>query len=603
MSEIHWLSDVSAPFATAADWTGRVIPGASDDAILDAAGAGRYTVTASVSHTVGSIQTAATATLAIAGGVFTAGIGTGSGANAGAIAIDNGGALRFAGTLDNTGTVTLASATGAATLEVLAGGGSLTGGGTVDLANGGRDRICGVNASVALTNVDNTITGAGYLGTGSMAFDNDADGVVEASGGDLIVSTGANTIANAGLIEAGKGATLTLNQSTLANAGGAIEALAGGRIDLDGAFVEGGALTAQNGGVIVANSGDSTLDAFAAAMSFTGRLNVASGASLTLNGTFSGAGDIDLYAGAGTSKLIVGPDTVAVKGGQINLSDSSGNMIVGTGGRTVFEDDERIDGAGTIGDGNMDIGVGAGGVVDGTGSKPLVIDAGSQTISMYGAIVCTGSGGVSVEGNILGINGGLLFADGGNITVTGGMSAYGCSAEIKNATLKISAGITVGGNFHIDFSGATGELVVPRAEYVIAGFSPTGGMEIDSTAVPFIAGNVTFVPNSDYPTRWGIVWIDNGTSNVEGIILNGNFTSTTFITKNDGHGGTLLECEASGSPASAGAAPASAARKVAALVAAAASLAPAGGVTTGMAGADAAFGRAHLAMAVVVGRA
>ena len=62
MTQIHWKSAVSADFNTAADWSTGNVPGAADDAILDATG-GAFTVSTSTAETVNSIQTAANATL------------------------------------------------------------------------------------------------------------------------------------------------------------------------------------------------------------------------------------------------------------------------------------------------------------------------------------------------------------------------------------------------------------------------------------------------------------------------------------------------------------------------------------------------------------
>jgi hypothetical protein len=66
MAEIHWANPISGSFTNAADWSSGVVPGASDDAILDAAGVTPYTVTASTNGTVvNSVRTAANATLDI----------------------------------------------------------------------------------------------------------------------------------------------------------------------------------------------------------------------------------------------------------------------------------------------------------------------------------------------------------------------------------------------------------------------------------------------------------------------------------------------------------------------------------------------------------
>jgi hypothetical protein len=86
MAQIHWATATDGEFGQASDWAGGVVPGASDDAILDAAGS-RFVVGSAVSASVESLQLAANATFRITGGTFTAQAGTGSGANWGAIEV------------------------------------------------------------------------------------------------------------------------------------------------------------------------------------------------------------------------------------------------------------------------------------------------------------------------------------------------------------------------------------------------------------------------------------------------------------------------------------------------------------------------------------
>jgi hypothetical protein len=49
MTTVHWL-DGDGNWNTASDWSGRAVPGSSDDALNDAGGA--YTVTSSQTNTV-----------------------------------------------------------------------------------------------------------------------------------------------------------------------------------------------------------------------------------------------------------------------------------------------------------------------------------------------------------------------------------------------------------------------------------------------------------------------------------------------------------------------------------------------------------------------
>ena len=106
MSQIHWLEPVSGNFTNASDWSGGRVPGASDDAILDAGGSS-FTVTSAASETVDSLQLAANATLTITGGTFAAVAGTGAGANAGLILVGAGDTLSLDGVVANGGAITL----------------------------------------------------------------------------------------------------------------------------------------------------------------------------------------------------------------------------------------------------------------------------------------------------------------------------------------------------------------------------------------------------------------------------------------------------------------------------------------------------------------
>ncbi|MDQ2859480.1 MAG: hypothetical protein M3T55_01870 [Pseudomonadota bacterium] len=215
-SAIHWLNPVSAAFTTAVDWTDGLVPGANNDAILDAPGSTKYIVTASTSQTVKSIQTAATATLDVAG-AFTAAAGTGSGANVGTVLIANGGTFTIGGAFADPGRVII-DASNARTSFVAAANATLTGGGEVFIAENANDILIGASASVTLTNVDNIIAGGGGLGGGKLILVNGAKGQIQSEGAaPLIIDTGANTIVNAGLIEAaGAGATI---MSAVANTG------------------------------------------------------------------------------------------------------------------------------------------------------------------------------------------------------------------------------------------------------------------------------------------------------------------------------------------------------------------------------------------------
>ncbi len=186
-----WQTPTSSAFGTANDWTAGVVPGAADAAIL--ADPGTYTVTATTSETVASVQTAAGATLAIIGGVFTVSGGTGGGVNAGTITVKGGTSLDLGGAFANDGSVTLEAAT--AKMVVAAGGLGLSGAGFLSLDGG---VIEGASASATLTNAGGIIEGDGDLGDGLMTLVNQAGSMIKGIGAStLTIDTGANVIGNA----------------------------------------------------------------------------------------------------------------------------------------------------------------------------------------------------------------------------------------------------------------------------------------------------------------------------------------------------------------------------------------------------------------------
>ena len=69
------------------------------------------------------------------------------------------------------------------------------------LSDSSQNFISGTDPSVTLTNIDNTISGAGHLGNGQLTLIN--EGTIDANGTHpLIVDTGANPITNSGTLEA-----------------------------------------------------------------------------------------------------------------------------------------------------------------------------------------------------------------------------------------------------------------------------------------------------------------------------------------------------------------------------------------------------------------
>jgi hypothetical protein len=86
--------------------------------------------------------------------------------NASSMVVSDGAMLSLGGTVNNTGTITLNSTGDETDLQVIGDGVTLQGGGQLTLSDSHENVIFGATAGTTLTNVDNTISGAGQIGIG-----------------------------------------------------------------------------------------------------------------------------------------------------------------------------------------------------------------------------------------------------------------------------------------------------------------------------------------------------------------------------------------------------------------------------------------------------
>ena len=160
--KIFWKNAISDNFSNAVDWSTGNVPGNAAIAMLTVAGS--YVVTADSNHTVLGLATGTNTTLNITGdSTFTVTEGTPIGANRGLIPVADGSTLQVGGLFNNTSEIGLGANGHATTLAITAAGATLQGGGTVLMTDDFHNQIVGstLSAISTLTNVDNTISGAG----------------------------------------------------------------------------------------------------------------------------------------------------------------------------------------------------------------------------------------------------------------------------------------------------------------------------------------------------------------------------------------------------------------------------------------------------------
>ncbi|QIO98848.1 hypothetical protein [Bradyrhizobium symbiodeficiens] len=109
-------------------------------------------------------------------------------------------------------------------------------------------------------------------------------------------------------------------------------------------------------------------------------------------------------------------------GGQILLSDDSGNIIAGTRADVALNnEDNTIAGAGQLGNGQLDFT--NAGKVNATGSHALTIDTGSNVIHNSGVLEASGTGGLTIVSTV--DNSDSLWANDANLTAQGAVGGNG----------------------------------------------------------------------------------------------------------------------------------------------------------------------------------
>jgi hypothetical protein len=482
MAKVNWKNSNGGDFGIGTNWSTGNVPGSSDTANINAVGTGTYTVTSSGSPTVLAVTTIPTATLDVTGNsVFTALAGTGTGANAGTINVETGSVFEVGGTVKNTGIISLnggihysggyiIGALEIARDTILQGGGKIT----LTSVGGQPSSILGST----LTNVDNTISGSGQIGGSeqiNVALVNENNGVIDANSGALTIYGGVN---NAGLLESTSGAGLVLQGPINNSASGVIAAFgAGSNVTLvpevrgDGVLIKpgilsGGTLETSGGGKIILD-GETIDGSNGHTVTNTGSV-VVGGGGVTLLGTISNTGTISL----GVLSVGTGGATLAGSGNVIlpdtNPPSATGYEIIGSGTSTTLTNQNTISGAGTIGGNGLVLT--NQGVIDATGTNPLIVDTSASAVTNSGTLEATGNSTLFVASNVTN-TGHLIVAINGTDIFAGAVSGTG-TATIQGAG-SIEFGSTTTSN--ITFApGADGKVTFDAASKLTGKLSITG---------------------------------------------------------------------------------------------------------------------------------
>lgn len=430
------------------------------------------------------------------------------------------------GTLTNSGTINLTQGT----LKFNSSTATLTGGGTVMLGNsaGTETGVIEVGSSDTgtLTNTNNTITGYGNLGNGTLTLVNkgkiNANG--QASSGALTIQPGSGAMANSGTIEATNQGTLIL-EGTYNNTGGAIEALgeSSGTVNATvqmkaGTVINGGTLTTttvgSNSGVIE-GTGAVTLNG----VSNSGTYAVNAGTTTTLKGAITNSGSITLTG----STLSLGNSVTLNGAGKVILSNSASNLITGATSGFTLTNANTIEGGGTI----SNLGIVNTGTIAANQSTPLIILPSSAHLNDKGTLSV--SAGDTME---IGTSTGGALSNFSGTTLTSG--TYSVSGTLEFGASGTSV-VTDAAN--ISLTGAGAKIVDFASQNVLTDLST-----ITSAGSFTLSGSAAFITVGNF-TNSGALIVNSGSKFT--VISTGsltNFSSSTETLTGGIYtvGGTLL---------------------------------------------------------------
>ena len=395
------------------------------------------------------------------------------------------------GTINNTGTIQVNAGTSNTSLTI-EGNVSLTGAGTVGMTTTGTGfAIIDQYGGSTLTNVNNLIQGAGYIGWNGLTVVNQGTVIANLPAiGPLIMNP--NGLTNEGLLEATGGATLQPQGSTLNNTGGNI--LASGSASTvqfaSGVTIQSGTLTTAGGGILGALAGNSlTLDGSThGRLTIVGTYTAANNSITYALGTINNTGMIQLNAGANNTYLFVATPVSLVGNGVVALSTTgAGVAVIGqNGSQTLTNVDNTIQGVGYVGYNSL-----------------TLINQGTINANVAGSLIVNPNG-LTNQNLLEATAGGTLVLS--NTTFnnkTGTIQVNGATSTVQFA----NGAIIQGGTLSTLNSGV---LTVPTGNNITLDGSTQGSLNISGT---YVASNNTTTYLLGTINNTGIIQVNAAANN------------------------------------------------------------------------------------------
>jgi hypothetical protein len=188
-------------------------------------------------------------------------------------------------------------------------------------------------------------------------------------------------------------------------------------------------------------------------------LGINNNQNLTVDGNITNNGQINLNSGGNLTELIIAASGITLSGtGTLNMSNNPNNVIFGAAAADKLTNQQTIQGAGNIGNGQMALA--NSGTIDATQTNNLIIqtsngdtntgtlEATTGILVLQGDTITNTGGTIKSTGSAVQLNG--VTVSGGTLTTTGSGLVHTVSGQ--TATLK---NLTNSGSYQVDNNGIT----------------------------------------------------------------------------------------------------------------------------------------------------
>ena len=422
---------------------------------------------------------------------------------AGNFQVQNNNITNIQGTINNTGTITLASTTTYTELNVAPSGATLSGGGTVVMGRGAQySYIQAQSGTPTFTNSNNTIEGTGQIGNGNLALVN--NGTINANVSPTVLNvplelySDSGGITNTNVLEATNGGQLEIYNSTVTNSGSGakIEAIGAdgsgnaSNVYLNAATINGGTLTTSGAGVIYGDNNTTLVG-----VTNAGNFNVQNNNITYLSGTITNTGTITLNSTTTYTQLDTNGSNVTLTGGGTVVMGAGAPYayIQASGSGTTFTNlNNTIEGDGVIGNGNLTF-VNNGTVNANVSGQTLNLDpvAGTNTATME----ATGGGQLELQGS-------SWTNTGGTITAAASSDVYLNGTTITGGTLTTSG------------TGATAGVIYGDGSTTLVGVTNAGNFNVQNNNITYLSGTINNTGTITLNSTTTYTQLDTNGSNV-----------------------------------------------------------------------------------------